>query len=184
MRILIADDESIIRMGLKSMLQQMGHMVVAASNGREALRMAHKHNPDMAILDVKMPFTDGLQAAKSLHTSHPMPVVLLTAFSDSELIEKASALPIHGYLVKPVKKESLEAAMAVAVNRFADQRALQQERDVLERKLETRKLVDRAKGKLMVQKGLDEEQAYRLLQLRARESRSSLADVAAAVLKG
>lgn len=183
MRILIADDESIIRMGLKTMLQEMGHIVVTANNGREALQMARKHNPDLAIFDIKMPFTDGIEAAKTLARTVPMPIILLTAFSDDDLIEKATELPIHGYLVKPVLAGELKAAIAVAVKRFAEHQELMATNEKLSEALETRKLVDRAKGKLMVQKGLNEEDAYRLLQLRARESQLSLKDIALTVLK-
>ncbi|VAW43214.1 hypothetical protein MNBD_CHLOROFLEXI01-3636, partial [hydrothermal vent metagenome] len=105
MRILIADDESIIRMGLKSILQELGHEVLTAVNGREALEMARRHHPDLAILDIKMPYTDGLQAAKVLARSQPLPILLLTAFSEQDLIDKATDLPIHGYLIKPIKPE-------------------------------------------------------------------------------
>lgn len=184
MRILIADDESIIRLGLKMMLEQMGHTVWAAANGREALQMARKHLPDLAIFDVQMPYTDGLQAAKSIAQTNPIPVLILTAFSDDDLIEKAAELPIHGYLVKPVAPAELKAAIAVACKRFEDMVALLQANAELRETLETRKLVDRAKGKLMVQKGLNEEDAYRLLQLRAREGRQSLKEVALAVVRG
>ena len=184
MRVLIADDESIIRMGLKMMLRGLGHVVYEAANGREALRVARKQNPDLAILDVKMPFTDGIQAARTLSQKQPMPILLLTAYSDTDLIERASELPIHGYLVKPIQENALEAAIAVAVKRFEDTRELRAENEKLARTLETRKLVDRAKGKLMVEKGLSEEDAYRLLQLRARESRVSLREIAQAVLRG
>lgn len=184
MRILIADDESIIRMGLKSILQEMGHWVFAAANGREALQMARKHQPELAIFDIKMPYTDGLQAAKTIAQTAPIPVILLTAFSDDDLIEKAADFPIHGYLVKPIQPGELKAAIAVAVKRFEEHTQLLRANEELRETLETRKLVDRAKGKLMVQKGLNEEDAYRLLQLRAREARLSLKDVAAAVLEG
>ena len=132
MRILIADDESIIRLGLKSMLQQLDHEVVAARDGREALQMARAQRPDLAILDVKMPFTDGLQVARVLARSQPMPIVLLTAYSDQALIDQAADLPIHGYLVKPVQAADLAPAMAIAVRRFADAEQLRQRAAALE----------------------------------------------------
>jgi AmiR/NasT family two-component response regulator len=182
MKILIADDESIIRMGLKAMLQEMGHEVLAATNGREALAMARRHQPDLAILDIKMPYTDGLQAAKTLARTQPLPILLLTAFSERDLIEKATELPIQGYLIKPIKQEELTAAIAVAHKRFADNQALVQRAGQLEDTLATRKLVDRAKGKLMAT-GMTEEEAYRTLQQRARDSRQSLRQVAEAMLK-
>lgn len=184
MRILIADDESIIRMGVKLILQEMGHAVIEARNGREALQMARRHTPELAILDIKMPYTDGIQAAKTIGKSMPMPVILLTAFADDELIEEASDMQIHGYLVKPVEPKSLKAAIAVAQKRFAEQVELVKANVKLQESLETRKLVDRAKGRLMVEKGLNEQDAYRLLQLRARESRISMKDVAQTILQG
>lgn len=182
MRILIADDESIIRMGLKSILQEQGHEVLAATNGREALEMARRHHPDLAILDIKMPFTDGLQAAKTLARTQPMPILLLTAFSEQDLIDKASDLPIQGYLIKPVEPGALSAAIAVAVKRFQDNQALKKEADKLTDALETRKLLDKAKARLMA-KGLTEEEAYKTLQQQARNGRISLRAVAIAILK-
>lgn len=181
MRILIADDESIIRMGLKSMLQQLGHDVWTAVNGREAIQMASRHEPDLAILDIKMPYTDGLQAARSISQARPIPILLLTAFSEADLVEKATDLPIHGYLIKPIKPEELAAAIAVAYKRFEENRALTQYSKRLEEDLETRKLVEQAKGKLM-ETGLSEEKAYRALQLHARNTRQTLRQAAEAVL--
>jgi response regulator NasT len=182
MRILIADDESIIRLGLKAMLNEMGHEVLAASNGREALQMAQHHQLDLAILDIKMPFTDGLQAAKALARTQPMPILLLTAFSEQDLIEQAADLPIQGYLIKPIKAEELTAAITVATRRFADAQTLQQRADQLEDELLTRKLIDRAKGKLMAT-GLSEEEAYQAIQQRARSNRQSMRQVALTILQ-
>lgn len=182
MRILIADDESIIRMGLKSMLNEMGHEVLAAANGREALQMAQQHRPDLAILDIKMPYTDGLQAAKALTRVYPLPILLLTAFSQQDLIEQAADLPIQGYLIKPIKPEELAAAIAIATRRFADTQSLQQRADKLEDELTTRKLIDRAKGKLM-DSGLSEEEAYQAIQQRARSNRQSMRQVAITILQ-
>lgn len=182
MRILIADDESIIRLGLKTMLQEMGHEVFAATNGREALQMARRHLPDLAILDIKMPYTDGLQAAKTLSSTQPLPVILLTAFSEQDLIDKASDLLIQAYLVKPIKPEELSAAIAVAVKRFAEVEALAARTAELEQKLAARKIIDQAKGKLM-QRGLSEEEAYRAVQQHARNNRQSMQEAAEAILK-
>lgn len=182
MRILIADDESIIRMGLKAMLQELGHMVFAAANGREALQMVRSHQPELAILDIKMPYTDGLQAAKTISRTQPMPILLLTAYSEADLIEKASDLPIQGYLIKPIKTEELQAAIRVAQKRFAEQQTLTAEKEELARKLAERKTIERAKGRLM-QTGVDEEEAYRLIQKHARNNRLSMHDAALSVLK-
>lgn len=182
MRILIADDESIIRMGLKAMLQEMGHEVYAATNGREALQMARSHAPDLAILDIKMPYTDGLQAARTLSRTQPIPILLLTAFGEQELIEKATDLPIQGYLIKPLQPAELSAAIAVAVKRFDEAQALVARSTALEEQLAARKVIDQAKGKLM-QSGLSEEEAYRLVQKHARNNRQSMLEAAQAILK-
>lgn len=182
MRILIADDESIIRMGLKAMLQEMGHEVYAATNGREALQMARNHNPDMAILDIRMPYTDGLQAAKTLSRTQPLPILLLTAFSEQDLIDNATDLPIQGYLIKPIQPNELSAAITVAVKRFSETQSLAVRTAQLEQQLAARKVIDRAKGKLM-QSGLSEEEAYRMVQKHARNNRQSLLEAAQAILK-
>ena len=182
MRILIADDESIIRMGLKKMLQEMGHEVVTAVNGREAIGMAQQHQPDLAILDIKMPYTDGLQAAKTISQTAPLPILLLTAFSEQDLIEKATDLPIQGYLLKPIKPAELNAAIAVARKRFKESQALAERTTNLETTLAERKLIDRAKGKLM-QTGMGEAEAYKALQLYARQKQQTIVQVARALLK-
>jgi AmiR/NasT family two-component response regulator len=181
MLILIADDEAIIRLGLKTMLQELGHEVIVAMNGREAIQMAERQTPDLAILDIMMPYTDGLQAAKWISQRRPLPILLLTAFSDTDLIEKATDLPIQGYLIKPVQPAELTAAISVARKRFEDSQALAQRAEQLDEEIKTRKLVERAKGKLM-EKGLSEEEAYRALQLHARNHRMSMREAAGAVL--
>lgn len=182
MLILVADDESIIRLGLKSMLQEMGHEVIAATNGREALRLAEQHRPDLAILDIKMPYTDGLQAARTLARTNPLPILLLTAYSEEDLVERAADLPIQGYLVKPIKAEELRAAIAVARKRFEETQMLAERATRLEHDLATRKLLDRAKGKLM-ESGLSEEEAYRRIQAYARRNRETMAAAAEAIIK-
>lgn len=181
MKILIADDEPIIRMGLKSMLQEMGHGVTAATNGREALRMARRQHFDLAILDIKMPYTDGLQAAETLSRTAPLPIVLLTAFSERDLVEEASDLPIHGYLVRPVQAGQLSAAISVARKRFHEAQAGRARAQELAQKLEERKVVDRAKGKLM-DAGLSEEDAYRTIRRLARKTQRSMGQVAQEIL--
>lgn len=170
-------------MGLKRMLQEMGHEVLAAKNGRLALELARKHNPDLAILDIRMPYTDGLQAAKTLSRTQPLPILLLTAYSEADLIEQATDLPIQGYLVKPIEPAELAAAIAIARKRFDESQLLAQHAAALQEDLETRKLVERAKGHLMQTTGLSEEAAYKTLQKVARDKRLSMAEVAKAVLK-
>ena len=138
------------------MLEGMGHAVWMAVNGREALSMVRNEPFDLAILDIKMPYTDGIQAAKTICKSFPLPILMLTAHSDDELIEKATDLPIQGYLIKPVKREELHAAITVAHKRFNEFSTLIEENIKLTKTLEQRKLIDQAKGKLM-KSGLDEE---------------------------
>ncbi len=182
MRILIADDESIIRMGLASILETQGHSVLAAANGREAIRLAEHHQPDLAILDIRMPYTNGLQAAETIAKQRPLPILILTAFSEQDLIEKATDLPIHGYLIKPVQPEALDAAIRVAVKRFEERQAQAELTSKLARQLATRKLVDRAKG-LLMESGLTEAEAYTELQARARDNRESIVVTAEKIVR-
>jgi response regulator NasT len=182
LRILIADDESIIRLGLKAMLTEMGHDVTMASDGRDALKLAHQRKFDLAIFDVKMPFTDGLEAARALYRYRPTPILLLTAFSDRELIARAAQLPIQGYLIKPVVEEQLAASIEVALRRFEESQAATTRTAELEESLETRKIVERAKGVLMKQ-GLSEEEAYQQLQRSARDQKITLRKAAEAIIR-
>jgi len=181
LKILVADDESIIRMGLRTMLIALGHEVLLAANGRDALQFVRTARPDLALLDLQMPLTDGLEAAKVIARTRPMPIIILTAYSQDDLLQRATELPIQGYLVKPVNERDLAAAIQVAVARFADSQAAAREIAELRESLETRKLVDRAKGRLM-ESGLTEEAAYLAIQRRARESRVSLRQAAESVL--
>jgi AmiR/NasT family two-component response regulator len=181
LRILVADDESIIRMGLRTMLIALGHEVQLAANGREALNLARAGRFDLALLDIQMPLTDGLEAARVLARKHPMPILILTAFSDSDLIQRAVQLPIQGYLVKPVNERDLAATLEVAVARFEDTQAAARDKAELLSKLEARKVVERAKG-MLVQTGLTEDEAYTALQRRARAARLTMQQAAEAVL--
>ena len=164
------------------MLAALGHEVLLAANGREALTLARTAAPDCAILDIEMPLTNGLETAQTLARKHPMPIVLLTAYAQSDLIERAARLPIQGYLIKPVTERDLAAALGVAQARFAEALALARENAELRQDLETRKWVERAKGVLM-KTGLSEEEAYLLLQRRARDERISLRQAAQAALE-
>ena len=181
LKILVADDESIIRLGLRTMLTELGHEVVLASNGREALEVVRTARPDLALLDIQMPLTDGLEAAKVIARKHPMPILILTAYSEQDLIEKAAQLPIQGYLVKPVNERDLAAAIQVAVARFEDAQAQARENAELKESLEARKIVDRAKGVLM-KGGLSEEDAYLTIQRQARDARLSMRQAAEAII--
>lgn len=183
MQILIADDESIIRMGLRSMLQELGHSVVMARDGRDALEKARKVRIDLAILDIRMPRTDGLAAAKALVKHKPIPIIFLTAYSQDELIERATDLPVQGYLIKPIKNSAeLSATIAIAKKRFDDQQAEIAKREQAERKLAQRVLVERAKANLIAQ-GMTEDEAYRLIQEQARRKNRPMSTVAQSILK-
>ena len=173
LKILVAEDESLIRLGLKTMLTGLGHEVLLAVDGHEALNQFHARSPDLAILDIRMPFTDGLAAAKAMYKHRPIPILILTAFGEQDLIEKAAALPVQGYLIKPVDERDLAAAIEVAVARFEEAQASARESAELRDDLETRKVVDRAKGKLM-QQGKTEEEAYRTIQELARSRRITM----------
>jgi response regulator NasT len=181
LKILVADDEAIIRLGLRTMLTELGHEVVLASNGREALEFVRTARPDLALLDIQMPLTDGLEAARVIARKQPMPILILTAYSEQDLIEKAAQLPIQGYLVKPVNERDLAAAIQVAVARFEDAQAQARENAELKESLEARKLVERAKGVLM-KTGLSEEEAYLAIQRQAREARVSMRQAAEAII--
>jgi response regulator NasT len=182
LRIIVADDESIIRLGLKAMLAELGHEVLLASNGREALHHARTSGADVAILDIQMPLTDGLEAAKVIARKHPMPILILTAYSQQDLIQRAARLPIQGYLVKPVNERDLAAAIEVALARFEEAQATARENAELRGSLEARKVIERAKG-MLVKSGLSEEEAYLAIQRQARETNRSMRQIAEAILK-
>lgn len=180
MRVLIADDEALIRMGLRSMLRDMGHTVVgAASDGRTALRMACNTQPDLAILDIKMPEMDGLAVAKAITERCSLPVVMLTAYSERDLVQRAAATEtVQAYLVKPLREVELGPAIELAVARFAEWQALCREADSQQEALATRSLVARAKRLLMEREGLSEHKAFLEIQHRARSKRCSMLEVA------
>ncbi len=181
LKILVADDESIIRLGLRTMLTALGHEVLLAANGRDALELVRNARPDLALLDLQMPLTDGLEAARAIARKTPMPIIVLTAYSRADLLEKAAQLPIQGYLVKPVSERDLAAAIEVAMARFDDSQAATRQIAELRDDLETRKVVDRAKGALM-KTGLAEDAAFLAIQHRAREYRINLRQAAELIL--
>ena len=181
LRVLIADDESIIRMGLRTILGELGHTVLSAADGVEAVSLAHRESPDIALLDVRMPFKDGLEAATEIVRHKPIPIVILTAYNEGQLLDRAAAIPVQGYLIKPVKRDDLISTMRVALSTFASQRELKEKVDDLEEKLTARKLIDRAKGVLMKQ-GMGEEESYHEIQIRARSRRTTMSQVAQEII--
>ncbi len=184
MKILIADDEALIRIGLRSMLEQAGHQVVAtATNGRAALELAQTAEPDLVILDIKMPEMDGLEAARHIMQKHPVPIVMLTAYSQRELVEQAKGAAVFGYLVKPVKEESLEMTLELAAARFKEWRALHKQVKDLQTSLETRDVIDRAKRVLMERDGLSEREAFLKIHRQSRAHRVPMVKIAEGLLK-
>lgn len=183
LRILIADDESIIRLDLKKILEKMGHRVVAeASDGKTAVELARKHELDLAILDIKMPEMDGLDAAKIVTEEKICPVLLLTAYSQQDLIDRAKEAGVFGYLVKPFREADLLPAIEIAISRYKEMEALEQEVGTLQDALETRKLVDRAKGILIDRRGMKEQEAFRWIQLQSMNTRKSMREIAEAII--
>jgi AmiR/NasT family two-component response regulator len=179
LRILVADDESIIRMGLQVILRDLGYRVVgAARDGAEALELVRAMQPDVAILDIKMPRMDGLEAAMAISQEYPIPIVILTAFSDREYIERAKSAPVHAYLVKPVREDKLVPTIELARAQFRQHQALAAEVLDLKTALDTRDLLDQAKGLLMQHAGLAEAQAFERIHRAARDSRRSVREVA------
>jgi len=183
LRIIIADNESIIRMDLKEMLEEAGHTIVAeASNGAKAVELVREHQPDLVIMDIKMPEMDGITAAKIISNEKIAPVLLLTAFSQKDIVEKAKDSGVLAYLVKPVKEANLFPAIEIAVSRFQEFAELEQELENVKNSLETRKILDRAKGILMDAYNLSETEAYRRIQQYSMSKRKSIKDVAEAIV--
>lgn len=184
LRVLVVDDESLIRMDIVEMLEDVGHEVVAeGENGEQAIELAREYSPDIVIMDVKMPVMDGISAAKVIGDEEIAPVLLLTAFSQNDIVDKANDAGVIAYLVKPIREEQLLPAMSVAVQRFKDLKKLNLELEKLQDSLETRKLLDRAKGILMTAHGLNEQEAYRRMQQYSMSKRISLKELAEMIIK-
>jgi AmiR/NasT family two-component response regulator len=183
LRILIADDESIRLLSLRKQLAALGHVVVAeASTGDEAVALAASALPDLAILDIKMPVMDGIEAAEKITQARPIPIILLTAYDEAQLVERAAEANISAYLMKPVAEEDLLPAITLALTRFRQFQALRQEVADLREALEARKTIERAKGILMRRLNLTEEEAFRRLQKQSQDSNRRLAQVAQAIV--
>ena len=164
-RVVVAEDEAIIRMDLRELLQEEGYEVVAeCGRGDEAVALVREHRPDVALLDIKMPGLDGISAAREISSERLTAVVLVTAFSQRELIEEASDAGVQGYVVKPFERHDLAPAIEVAIARFRTEKALAEQVTDAEERLETRKVLDRAKGVLMDRDGLSEQAAFDFLQ--------------------
>ncbi len=183
-RVVVAEDEALIRLDLREMLEEEGWVVVGeAGDGEEAVRLALEHKPDLVVLDVKMPRMDGITAAEQITAARAAPVVLLTAFSQRELVDRARDAGVMAYVVKPFGKADLVPAIEMAVARHAQAVSLEAGVTDLQERLETRKLVDRAKGALQTQLGLSEPDAFRWLQKTAMDRRLSMREVARSVVE-
>lgn len=184
--VLIADDEALIRMDLKEILEESPYfkVIAEAKDGLEAVEAALKHKPDIIFLDIKMPNLDGIEAAQQIREQldYRVPIIMLTAFSQAELYEKASEAGVFAYLTKPLRKADLAPTIEIATSRAQELDNLSKEISSLKDKLESRKLVEKAKGILMNKEGLDEATAYRKMQKEAMNDRSSLKAVAEKIL--
>ena len=183
MRVLIAEDDPIIALGLETKLAALGHEVVArVADGHSAVREAARTCPDAVVMDVVMPGIDGLEAACAITRSRPVPIVAITAHDQSEFVERAIRCGVAAYLVKPVDGRQVERALRLAVSRYAEFETMRTEVGRLQEALETRRLVERAKGILMDRAGLPEEEAFLKIQRRARDSNRTMADVARQII--
>jgi response regulator NasT len=182
-RLVIADDESLIRMNLKETLVGLGYLVVGeAGDGVSAINLARELRPDMVIMDIKMPKLDGIKAAEVLTQERLAPVVLLTAYSDRDLVERAKEAGVVSYLVKPFREADLLPALEVAMARFSELRALDKQLGDLKESLETRKVVERAKGLLMEKQGLNETEAFRKIQQLSMNTRKPMKEIAQSIM--
>ncbi|GAB2987237.1 response regulator [Saccharothrix sp. S26] len=183
-RVLVAEDEALIRLDLVEMLREEGYEVAGqAADGDEAVTLATELRPDLVIMDVKMPKVDGIEAASVIAGKRIAPVVILTAFSQRDLVERARDAGAMAYLVKPFAKRDLVPAIELAMSRFAELQALENEVAGLTERLETRKVVERAKGLLMTKQGLSEPEAFRWVQRTAMDRRTTMKAVAEAVIE-
>ncbi|WP_020521225.1 ANTAR domain-containing response regulator [Catelliglobosispora koreensis] len=183
-RVLIAEDEALIRLDLAEMLGEEGYDVVGeAGDGETAVRLAEELRPDLCILDIKMPIMDGLAAAEKIAGARIAPVIILTAFSQRDLVERARAAGAMAYLVKPFQQSDLVPAIEIAMSRFSEVAALEAEVAGLTDRLETRKAVERAKGTLMTQFGMTEPQAFKWIQRNAMDHRLTMREVAERIIE-
>lgn len=183
LRILIADDETLHNLALTSHIETLGHEVVgAATDGEQAVELARETRPDLVFLDIRMPGMTGPEAAKKIAAERPIPMIILSAYSDQRTVRDAVTAPIFHYLVKPVNPDDLGPAIAVARARFAEWEDTSSQRDRLQQKLEERKVIERAKGLIMTSRGLSETDAYRFLQKASQDKNTPMVDLARKIL--
>jgi response regulator NasT len=183
LRILIGEDESVTALGLEQDLRSLGHTVIGiAGDGATAVAMARTLSPDLVILDVRMPHLSGLEAAEQINTERPVPIIIVTAYSDADTVAKAAGAPVFHYLVKPVSAAQLSAAIAVAEARHQEWLAQRRETEDLRKRLDDRKVIERAKGILMEREGISESAAYRVLQRTSQSRNMTMADLSRSLL--
>lgn len=183
LRVLIAEDESLTRTILRARLEKLGHQVVAeAENGLQAIESARATTPDVIIMDIRMPEMDGIEAARQIVTEHPCALLFLTAYNDEELVEQASETGALAYLMKPFRKEELAPALEVAIRRFRQLQDQNQEISCLKEALETRKLIERAKGILMDRHDMTEQDAFSYIHFKARNQNKKMRDIAERII--
>ena len=181
--ILVAEDEHLLARDLTHQLTELGHRVVGpASNGQAAVELARKHQPDLAMLDIRMPQMDGIEAGRTIYLELGIPVLVLSAYSDQVYVDACKELGVFGYLLKPTEPEELRITVQVAWSRFCEQKGLSNKVQMLERKLEERKLIERAKGLLMTKLQLSEPEAMKRLQKQARDTRRPMVELARSIL--
>lgn len=182
-RIIIADDEALIRQDLREMLTNLGYLVVGdVGDGRSAVNLARELKPDLLIMDIRMPDMDGIEAARILTEEGIAPVLLLSAYSQRDLVERAASAGVSGYVIKPFDESNLLPAIEVVLARFNEYQEISKEAARLEERLETRVVVDRAKGILMDHRGMSEQEAFRNIQRISMNSRKSMREVADAII--
>ncbi|HOL38709.1 MAG: response regulator [Dictyoglomaceae bacterium] len=182
-KVFIAEDEPIVRMDIKELLESQDYEVIGeAADGQTAVELARNLKPDVVIMDIRMPGMDGIEAAKILTQEEIAPVIFLTAYSDKELVEKAKEVGVVAYIVKPFKESDLFPAIEIAIARFKEFQLLRKEVEDLKDALETRKLIDRAKGILMDREGLKEHEAFRLIQKASMDKRKTMKEIAQAII--
>ena len=183
MRVLIAEDETIIRLDVRALLERAGHEVVAeARDGQEAVALAAEHAPDLIVMDVRMPHMDGIEAAREISRARPVPIVMLTAYAEADLVARASEAGAFGYLVKPFREVDLLPAIDTARARFDELAALRAEAADLAEALASRKAVERAKGILMERDGIDEAEAFRRIRAASQKTGKPMRVVADALI--
>ena len=182
-RVMVAEDEELTRLMVRTQLEQMGYEIVGeAETGEDAVRIALQTQPDVIVMDIRMPLMDGIEAARQIVEQHPCAIVFLTAYAEEELVNQATAAGAYAYLLKPFRKQELAPAINVALTRFREMQTKDKEVRELHEALETRKLIERAKGILMDRLGLSESEAFRRIHFMARNQNKTMKEIAQSII--